>query len=119
MADVLVVVAGYTAIDVHAARRNLTLGVLEVFQIERGRVAVHIHIDHAARLALGVKLIDTHRKLGAVGKVIGNGILAADVVTDLHRTSLHLDSELLEFLVQDLVEKDGLADLAELGMAVP
>lgn len=45
-------------------------------------------------------------------------VLAAYIVTDFHRTALHLEAERLELLLEKVVEEDSLGNLSELRMAV-
>ena len=58
MADVSVVIAGNTAIDVHPARRNLAFIILEILEVKGLRIAVDVNVNHATGLSLGVKLIN-------------------------------------------------------------
>ena len=113
-----VVVLSSTAFDIDSSRRNLSVRPLEFFEIERMGLTSSINIYHASGLSLDEELICAHRKFRAVGKVISDRILAANVVTDLDRTGRDLHAVLLEFPVEDVVEKDGLGNLAKFGMAM-
>ena len=65
-----------------------------------------VYVNHAAGLTLGEELISTHCKLCAVGKVISDRSLAANIVADLYRTGLDLEADLLELLLQEVIEEN-------------
>ena len=65
-----------------------------------------IHVNHAAGLSLGKKLVCAHGQLCAVGEVVGDGILAADVVANLHGTGLNLKADFLELLLKAVLFND-------------
>ena len=117
--DVVVVVLRCTGIDVNDARRDLpSLRILKISQVQRRHIAVGIHVHHTSCLAFAEELVDSHRKLSAVCKIVCHRILAANIISDLDRTGLHLHSEILEFLLEQIIEKDSLRDLAEFRVAV-
>ena len=118
MTDVVEVVLGGAAFDGHAARRNLSFGVLEILQVQRMGGAEGVHVHHAASFTLGEELVGSHGQLGAIGEVVGDGVLAADIVAYLYRTGLDLEAHLLELFLEDVIEKDCLGNLAQLGVAV-
>lgn len=96
-------------VDVDQTRRNLARRrVLQVLQVERRDIALRVDVDHAAGLALGEELVDADAQLRAVGQVVGDRGLAADLVAQLDRTALDLQTELLELLLDHLVEDVGL-----------
>ena len=118
MADMLVVVAGNSAFNIDTAGRNLAFRVLKVVQVKGLGVAECVHEYHAAGLALAEEFVNSHCKFGAICKVVGDRVLAADVVADFNRTGLHLQTDLLEFFLENIVEQHSLADFAQLRMSV-
>ena len=107
--NVLVIVLSCAGIDIHDSRRNLScLRVLQISKIERRNITVRIYIYHAACLTLAEQLVNAHGKLCAICKVISNRVLAAYIITDFYRTALDTETDLGEFLLKKLVEKDSL-----------
>ena len=106
-------------LDVYEAWWNLAgCWVLQILQVEWRYETILRDVNHATGLTLREELINAHTQLRAVYQVVSDRSLATNLVTNLYRTRLNLDTELLQLLLQHLVEDVSLRYLTQLWVTV-
>ena len=105
--------------DVHASWRNLSgCRILHVLQVQALDISVQVEVNHTSGNALLEELVNSHTQLSAVNQVVSMRGDAADFVSNLYRTDLDLDSELLKLNIKYIVEHLSLGYLSKFRMTV-